>query len=72
VVETLTPRMPMMLRQVADGVPRPTATCPSSGSSAPAMIFSRVDLPAPFGPVSPTRAPSGTVHDTSSKTIWEP
>ena len=62
----------MMLRQVADGVPRPTATCPSSGSSAPAMIFSRVDLPAPFGPVSPTRAPSGTVHDTSSKTIWEP
>ena len=30
--------------------------CPSSGSSAPAMIASRVDFPVPLIPITPTRS----------------
>ena len=39
---------------------RDASTSPASGSSRPARIFRRVDLPAPFGPMRPTRSPSST------------
>ena len=35
-----------------------TVRMPVSGSSKPAMIFSSVDLPEPFGPINPSRSPS--------------
>jgi hypothetical protein len=37
---------------------------PDDGSSSPARIFSSVDLPAPFGPTTPTRCCGATVTDT--------
>ena len=40
-----------------------TASSPVSGSSCPARIASRVDLPAPFGPIRPILSPSFTVSE---------
>src|SRR5687768_17353233 len=45
---------------------------PASGDSSPAMIFSSVVLPAPFGPIKPTRSPSPIVRDTFSNSIRTP
>ena len=42
------------------------ATEPASGSRSPAMIRSRVVLPAPFSPTSAARAPAPMRKDTSS------
>src|ERR1700756_5108918 len=44
-----------------------TAISPSSALSVPARIRSRVDLPDPFGPMSPMRSPS----DTGKETFWK-
>ena len=35
----------------------PSSRVPASNGSTPARIFSRVDFPAPFGPMSATRCP---------------
>ena len=41
-------------------------TTPESGRTSPRMIFSSVDLPAPFAPMSAETVPSPTRNDTSS------
>ena len=46
---------------------RAVCTRPSSGSSSPAAIRSRVVLPAPFGPTRPTRSPAPTTRSTPPK-----
>src|SRR6266536_4179236 len=48
------------------------ATFPLSGSSVPARIRSKVDLPEPFGPIKPIRSPSDPVNDTSWKSGCAP
>src|ERR1035438_3360840 len=45
---------------------------PESGSSRPAIICSSVDLPAPFGPMSPSRSPSEIPSEIFSKSTREP
>src|SRR6185295_13214700 len=45
---------------------------PESGSSRPAIILSRVVLPAPFGPQRPTRSRSVICHVTWSKSTRSP
>ena len=35
-----------------------TSACPPVGRTRPHAIFTSVDLPAPFGPSSPTSSPS--------------
>ncbi len=45
---------------------------PPSGSSRPASIFSRVVLPAPFGPASPTRSRSSICQLTESRSTRSP
>src|SRR5579875_935856 len=45
---------------------------PASGAISPASILSSVDLPLPFGPISPMRSPSFTVNDTSRNRIVAP
>src|SRR5208282_346382 len=47
-------------------------TSPASGDSWPRMILSSVDLPAPFGPTSPTRSPDRSVSETSSNNSRPP
>ena len=42
------------------------ATDPASGASNPARIRSSVDLPEPFGPMSPSLSPSDTESEISS------
>jgi hypothetical protein len=37
---------------------------PLSGLTSPARIRNKVDLPEPFGPISPMRSPSETVKET--------
>ena len=54
----------------ARGVSLGRAIRPVSGSIWPATIRSSVDVPAPFGPTRPTRAPLGTNQLTSSRTTW--
>jgi hypothetical protein len=49
-----------------------TATSPESAEIKPARIFSSVDLPDPFGPIRPMRAPSETVKETSRKSVVAP
>ena len=43
------------------GSPR-SVMLPCEGCSSPAMVFSSVDLPAPFGPMMATISPSSTVR----------
>jgi len=43
-----------------------------SAPSTPARIFARVDLPAPFAPMSPTRSPRASVNVASSRTTCGP
>src|SRR5439155_17481007 len=69
---TVTPRTSTCCGRYPTVAPRGSATAPASGSRSPAMMRRSVDLPAPFGPVSPTRAPSGTPHVTSPRTICPP
>ena len=45
------------------------STSPRSGRSSPAMIMSRVDLPEPDGPTTPTASPLAIVRPTS-RNIW--
>src|ERR1035441_867702 len=45
---------------------------PESGSSRPARIRSSVDLPAPLGPMSPSRSPSEIPSEIFSKSAREP
>ena len=47
-------------------------TSPESGSSRPASILSRVVLPAPFGPLSPTRSRSSICQLTASSSTRSP
>jgi hypothetical protein len=39
---------------------------PASGWSTPSMIFTRVDLPAPFSPINPWISPGRTTRLTAS------
>ena len=48
------------------------STRPSSGSSSPASSRSSVDLPAPFGPTSPSRERGPSVRSTWSRTVRAP
>ena len=43
----------------------PSCTRPEKGLRRPVRAFSRVDLPAPFGPITQTIVPRNTVSDTS-------
>ncbi len=45
---------------------------PESGSSSPAIIFSSVVLPAPFGPQRPTRSRAVICHVTWSSSTRSP
>ena len=45
---------------------------PLDGCSSPAMIFSTVDLPAPFGPTTPIFAPGRKLSVTSSRITLSP
>ena len=47
-------------------------TSPDDGATLPPMTFSRVDLPAPFGPHSANRPRWGSVSDTSCSTTRPP
>ena len=47
-------------------------TVPRCGGSSPVSSFMKVDLPAPFGPVSPYRRPAENVVVTSSKSTFDP
>ncbi len=42
--------------------PRRAETVPASEVSIPARIFRSVDLPAPLGPINPTRSPGAQVE----------
>src|SRR5918994_4524006 len=48
--------------------PRRRTTSPWFTSSVPPRIRSSVDFPAPFGPMIPIRAPSGTMRSTLWRT----
>src|SRR3954466_2876826 len=52
--------------------PAGLTTCPPSGSSMPARILSSVVLPAPFGPLRPTRSRSSICHVTASSRTRSP
>jgi hypothetical protein len=51
---------------IASGRPS-SLISPASGGSAPAMIFSSVDLPAPLAPTRPLTLPSTTSKSTPCK-----
>src|SRR3954465_8934269 len=48
------------------------AILPVSGRCAPAIAFSSVLLPEPFGPISPWKLPGRTVTSTPSKALSAP
>ena len=52
--------------------PRRRDTSPPSGASSPARIFSRVDLPPPFGPTTPIRASGSIARSAPSRMRREP
>src|SRR5271170_216762 len=45
---------------------------PESGRRAPAIRLKREVLPAPFGPMTPSAAPSGNWRSISSATLTDP
>src|SRR6266852_4776356 len=49
----------------------PTAIAPESGVSAPVMILTSVDLPAPFSPTSAWTSPGARSKDTR-RSAWIP
>ena len=60
------------LRQIGDAQAARRETAPRSTPSSPARMRSSVDLPAPLGPMRPTRSPSASVKLTSSKSARAP
>jgi len=44
----------------------PNSIEPESGFSCPVIIRNSVDLPAPFGPITPTMPPGGRLNERSS------
>ena len=50
----------------------PSFTSPESGFSLPVIMRNSVDLPAPFGPITPTIAPGGTLNESLSSSIRSP
>src|SRR5258706_13322977 len=48
---------------VLSRVPLQIATSPLSGLTRPMSTSSNVDLPEPFGPITPMRSPSETVNE---------
>ncbi len=52
--------------------PSMSLASPLDTSSTPAMIFSRLDLPAPLGPTTPILAPGRKASVTSSRTTLSP
>ena len=62
-----------LLRQEGEHEPAPRASpSPASASSSPARMRSSVDLPPPFGPITPMRAPASTSKSSSSRICREP
>jgi len=53
-----------LLRQIAHGRARLDERVPRSGSTSPAVILSRVDLPEPLRPTRHTRSPAETDNST--------
>ena len=49
-----------------------TRTSPSSAANRPVSTWNRVDLPAPFGPSSATKAPGATENDSAFKAMRLP
>ena len=49
-----------------------TSAAPPVGRTRPTAIFTSVDLPAPFGPSSPTSSPSPTSRSTPFSASTEP
>ena len=45
---------------------------PLSAGSSPQRMRKRVDLPEPFGPISPTRSPRSTPRLTPVNRVWAP
>jgi hypothetical protein len=76
------PREPVALRDEATPArtavvrsetrPPATVTSPATGRTAPAIVHSSDDLPAPDGPVSASRLPGGTTRSTSSTARTDP
>ena len=56
----------------ADRAGRRGAASPASGASAPAMIFTSVDLPAPFSPSSACTEPARTVKSAPASATTPP
>lgn len=52
--------------------PRWRLTEPSSGEWSPRTREKRVDLPAPFGPISPMRSPGLICSEASSNRVRPP
>ena len=51
----------------------PALAVPAEGSSNPPRMRTRVDLPAPFGPITQTTSPAATEKETcDSATIGVP
>ena len=61
-----------VLRQERGDGPRRRTDVPASGSSSPAMMRSMVDLPEPFAPMTPTRAPGSIAKSRPSSTVRLP
>ena len=57
-----------LLFEQATVAPRASSATPDEGSSRPAMIRSRVDLPAPFGPRTPIFAPGRNESEMFART----
>ncbi len=53
------------------GAPQ-TSTLPALARTSPQAIFTSVDLPAPFGPSSPTSCPSSTSRSTPESAVTRP
>src|SRR5829696_7504584 len=47
-------------------------TCPSSGGYTPAMVLTRVDLPAPLSPTRATTSPASTLNSMSLRAWTAP
>ena len=52
--------------------PRRCVTSPASATSSPARMRSSVDLPPPFGPITPRRAPGSTSKSSPLRIEREP
>ena len=53
-------------------VTAPYSTFPSEGASSVPRMASSVDLPAPFGPSSPTMSPASQVKVTRDSALRRP